>query len=98
MNYERTSRARIKGMLRQMFLRSKERNQCLQRDKYTCRLCLKKQTAKKGQEFKVECHHLKGINIWDNVIDLIQEQLLCNPDDLLTLCRDCHDNETNKQQ
>jgi len=84
-------------MLRQMFLRSCERNQCLQRDKYTCQLCNKKQTMKKGQEFKVECHHIMGIDVWDNIISLIQEQLLCDVDELQTLCRDCHDTITTNQ-
>ena len=84
-------------MLRQMFLRSCERNQCLQRDKYTCQLCNKKQTMKKGFEFKVECHHIKGIDVWDNIISLIQEQLLCDVDELQTLCRDCHDTITTNQ-
>lgn len=89
--YNRTPRSRIKGMLRQMFLRSKERNQCLQRDKYTCQKCFRKQTTKKGQEFKVEVHHVKGIKVWDEIIELIQEELLCEPEFLQTLCRDCHD-------
>jgi len=97
MNYKRTPRSRIKGMLRQMFLRSKERNACLKRDAYTCQLCNKKQTMKKGQEFKVECHHIKGIDVWDNIISLIQEQLLCDVDELQTLCRDCHDTITTNQ-
>lgn len=84
-------------MLRQMFLRSKERNKCLQRDGYTCQSCFRKQTTKKGQEFKVEVHHIKGIKIWDNIIELIQQELLCNIDELQTLCRECHNKETNKQ-
>jgi len=52
---------------------------------------------KKGQEFKVECHHIMGIDVWDNIISLIQEQLLCDVDELQTLCRDCHDTITTNQ-
>ena len=94
MTYQRTSRSRIKGMLRQMFLRSCERNECLKRDGYTCQLCKRKQTTKKGREIKVEVHHKRGIDVWNNIISLIQEQLLCDVDDLQTLCRDCHSSLT----
>jgi len=87
----RTPRSRIKGMLRQIFLRSRERNETLTRDNYTCQKCFKKQTKKKGQEFKVEVHHKKGIGVWDNIIEMIYDQLLCDPEDLQTLCRDCHE-------
>lgn len=75
-----------------MFLRSKERNACLQRDNYTCQVCHRKQTKKKGQELKVQVHHKEGIDVWNNIINLIQEQLLCDPDKLQTLCEDCHSN------
>jgi 5-methylcytosine-specific restriction endonuclease McrA len=88
---ERTPRSRIKGMLRQIFLRSVERATAIKRDHYTCVDCGKKQSVKKGFECKVQVHHKKGINIWDELIDLIYEQLLCNPDDLETLCIECHD-------
>ena len=97
MNYKRTSRSRIKGMLRQMFLKSCERNQCLQRDKYTCQHCFRKQTTKRGQELNVEVHHIKGIDVWDNIIELIEEQLLCDIDKLQTLCVDCHAEVTSKE-
>lgn len=48
---------------------------------------------RKGEEFKVQVHHIKGIDVWEEVIDMIQEQLLCDPDDLLTLCKDCHEEQ-----
>ena len=88
---ERTSRARIKGMLRQMWLRSAERGTAIKRDGYTCQDCGIKQSTKKGFEVKVQVHHKEGINNWDEIIDLIQDSLLCNPDKLETLCIDCHD-------
>jgi len=88
---ERTSRARIKGMLRQMWLKSAERSTAMKRDGYTCQDCGIKQSTKKGFEVKVQVHHKEGINNWDEIIDLIQDSLLCNPDKLETLCIDCHD-------
>lgn len=94
---EQTPRSRIKGMLRQIFLRSKERSAALKRDKYTCQLCGRKQSKKKGQECKVQVHHKKGIHVWDDIIEMIYKELLCNIDDLQTLCVECHDKETRKQ-
>ena len=84
-------------MLRQMFLRSKERNSAMKRDEYSCQKCKKKQSKKQGHEVRVIVHHLKGIGIWDELIDLIYEHLLCDPDELQTLCEDCHDDETYDQ-
>ena len=89
-----TPRSRIKGMLRQLWLRSAERSEALKRDKYTCCKCGVKQSQKKGFEVKVEVHHKNGILNWDKIIDLILEELLCNPDNLEVLCVDCHKKET----
>jgi len=77
-------------MIRQIFLRSRERNDCLKRDNYTCQVCGGKQSKAKGKEFKVEVHHIKGVKVWDEIIKLIYNELLCNPEYLITLCRDCH--------
>ena len=87
----RTPRSTIKGRLRQMWLKSAERGFALKRDGYTCQKCGVKQSRAKGKEQKVLVHHKKGIDVWDDIIDLIQEKLLCDPDDLITLCPDCHD-------
>ena len=87
----RTPKARIKGMLRQMFLKSVERSTALKRDKYTCQRCGIKQSAKRGHEVKVQVHHKKGISVWDAIIELIQRELLCPADELETLCVSCHD-------
>lgn len=87
----KTPRTRIKGMLRQIFLRSKERQAALKRDNYTCVDCGAKQSVKKGHEVKVQVHHKEGIHVWDQIIDLIFEHLLCTPDKLETLCVECHD-------
>ena len=91
-----TPRSRIKGMLRQIFLRSTERTECLKRDNYCCQKCGVKQSKKKGFEVKVNVHHVNGIKIWDDVIDMIYNELLCDVDKLKTLCVDCHDDEHDK--
>jgi len=90
----RTSRARIKGMLRQMWLKSAERSEALKRDCYTCQDCGIKQSKKKDHVVKVQVHHKEGINNWDEIIDMILESLLCDPDKLQTLCEECHENKT----
>ena len=87
---ERTTRATIKGRLRQMWLRSNERSAALKRDGYTCQDCGIKQSKKKGHEVKVQVHHKEGIDVWDQIINLIQKYLLCDPYKLETLCEDCH--------
>ena len=86
-----TPKTIIVRMLRQLWLRSRERAQALKRDGYTCTQCHRKQTKKKGEEFKVQVHHLNGIE-WDNMIEQIRMDLLVNPDKLQTLCKECHDN------
>lgn len=78
-------------MLRQMWLKSAERSTAMKRDGYCCQDCGVKQSTKKGFEVKVQVHHKDGIDIWDDIIELITEQLLCDPDKLQTLCVDCHD-------
>lgn len=89
----RTSRAKIKGELRRLFVQSVERAEAIKRDKYSCCNCNKKQSVKKGFECKVQVHHLDSID-WDAIIDLITSQLLCDSSRLQTLCVECHDNVT----
>lgn len=85
-----TPRSRIKGMLRQIFLRSRERAEALKRDHYSCQKCGIKASTAKGREVKVQVHHKRGIFVWDKVIDLIYDEILCDPIDLETLCVSCH--------
>jgi 5-methylcytosine-specific restriction endonuclease McrA len=92
----RTSNARIRQALRQLWLRSKERATCLKRDSYTCQECHRKQSMAKGKEFKVEVHHKsKEIN-WEEVIKYIRDNLLVDSNELITLCGECHKKEHKK--
>jgi 5-methylcytosine-specific restriction endonuclease McrA len=94
---ENTPRSRVRAALRQLWLRSRERAAAIRRDKYTCVRCGVKQSKRKGFEQRVEVHHRKGrIGNWNKVIDLIFEELLCSPDNLETLCPNCHDKEGDK--
>lgn len=90
---ERTTRSQIRQALRRLSLRSRERAACLKRDGYRCRRCGAKQSRKKGAEVYVEAHHTKGV-LWDVLIDQVYEMLLCHPDDMVTLCKSCHEKET----
>ena len=85
-----TPRSKIKNALRKLWLQSRERAAARKRDQYTCQMCGKKETRAKGKEFFVEVHHKKGIQNWDHVIDVIYKDLLCNPEDLQCLCKECH--------
>ena len=86
-----TPRSKVRNTLRMLFLRSRERAAAIQRDKYTCQVCKIKQSKAKGREISVEVHHVSGIANWDKVIDCIYEEILCSPDKLQTLCKDCHE-------
>ena len=93
-----TPNNKIKAALRQLFLRSRERAQALKRDNYTCRECGRKQSRAKGKEFKVEVHHAPGIDNWDEMYACIRKNLLCSPDEMETLCKECHENESNENK
>ena len=86
-----TPRSRIRAALRQLWLRSRERAAALKRDGYTCTRCERKQSTAKGKEFKVQVHHKSGyIANWELLIDQVYEHLLCSPDNLETICPECH--------
>lgn len=92
---EYTPNSMIKSALRKLFLRSRERAKRLKDDKYTCQICGAKQSRAKGKEVYVEVHHKQnGINNWDKIYAVIREELLCGPENLETLCRECHKKET----
>lgn len=87
-----TPRSKVRAALRQLYLRSRERQAALKRDHYTCQFpdCGKKQSRAKGREVYVEVHHKSGVCNWNKLIDAVYEYLLCNPDGLETLCEDHH--------
>lgn len=89
-----TPRSRVKGMLRQIFLKSRERATALKRDDYSCCKCGIKQSKSKDAPVKVQVHHIKGIKVWDEIIDRIYAEVLCSPEHLQTLCVECHKKET----
>jgi hypothetical protein len=91
-----TPRSRIKSMLRMLWLRSRERSEILKQQNYSCQRCGIKQSKAAGQEVKVEVHHKDGIGNWDKLIDEIQKELLCSPEHLEVLCKECHKEETYK--
>lgn len=86
-----TPRSQIVSALRQLWLRSRERSQAVQRDKNTCQVCNVKGSTAKGRECKTEVHHLQpeGVN-WDRIVAVIRSELLCEPSALITLCKPCH--------
>ena|SRR3990167_11358017 len=85
-----TPNSRIRSVLRQLFLRSRERAAALKRDKYSCQRCKVKQSRAKGKEVYVEIHHKKNVLNWDELFESIRKYLLCNPELLETLCEKCH--------
>ena len=86
-----TPRSKVKNAIRQLWLRSRERAAAIKRDKYTCQKCGVKQSKAKGKEQRVEVHHKHlGIQNWDKIIDLIFEEILVHPDELETICPECH--------
>lgn len=92
---EKTKKAIIVSGLRNIWLRSKERSNRLKLDDYTCKHCNRKQSKAKGQEFKVQVHHVNGIE-WDELVQLLRDKLLQDESCLLTLCKECHKKEENK--
>ena len=89
-----TPRSRVRSALRMLFLRSRERNSALRREGNTCQHCHKKGSVAKGREVKIEVHHLDGVLNWDKLIDMVYEHLLCQPDRLMVMCKECHREET----
>lgn len=88
-----TPRGRVRSAIRKLWLRSRERAAALKRDGYTCQKCHRKQSKAIGREFDVQVHHLAGIGNWEKVIDMIFEEILCSPDQMQTICKECHHKE-----
>jgi 5-methylcytosine-specific restriction endonuclease McrA len=88
-----TPKSRVRSALRQLFLRSRERAKRLKEDGYTCQRCGVKQSRAKGREVYVEVHHKHGVCNWSEIFSVIYKHLLCHPDGMQTLCRECHSKE-----
>lgn len=84
-----TPRARVKHALRQVWLRSRERQAAVKREQNTCERCKAKGSVAKGREIKIHVHHRNGIN-WDGIVDLVFERILVDPSELEVLCKECH--------
>jgi 5-methylcytosine-specific restriction endonuclease McrA len=87
-NMMHTPNSKITGTLRRLFLYSREHSYTLKRDKYTCQECLTKRTSK--NKIKLHVHHILGRINWNLILKIIREELLTDPDLLLTLCESCH--------
>ena len=85
-----TPNNKIKSALRQLWLRSRERAAAIKRDEYRCQRCGGKQSKAKGKEFSVEIHHKSGIENWQELYDSVRKNLLVDPENLETLCKECN--------
>ena len=92
-----TTNSQIRSALRRLFLRSRERGARIKADKYTCCRCGAKQSKAKGREVALEVHHCVGVENWPELFRVIREYLLCDPDKMETLCKDCHNAETKRE-
>jgi len=92
-----TPNSTIRAALRRLFLRSRERAACLKAHNYTCSGCGKKQSKAKGREVKVEVHHKDGVLNWEELFLAIRKFILCDPNKMNVLCKDCHDRETSRE-
>lgn len=88
-----TPRSRVRASLRALWLRSRERAAAIKRENGCCEECGKKQSSAKGKEFKIEVHHREHILNWDLLFEYIYRHLLCHPDELQVLCKECHDHQ-----
>jgi 5-methylcytosine-specific restriction endonuclease McrA len=85
-----TPKSRIKNALRLLWLRSRERAARLKMDNYSCQECGCKQSRTAGKEVCVEVHHIHKIPDWEGITQIIYDNVLVPPEDLITLCKDCH--------
>lgn len=82
-----TPKSRIRSVLRQLWLRSRERAKALKDTDYHCYECGVKQSAAKGREVKLQVHHDPPID-WGGLLGEIRKRLLDVPQ--YPLCTDCH--------
>ena len=91
-----TTNTNIRSALRRLFLRSRERAQCLKNANYSCLRCGAKQSKAKGKEVFVEVHHLTPVN-WEGIFSDIRSRLLHPADKMIVLCKACHKLEGGKK-
>lgn len=89
-----TPRGRVKSVLRRLFFKSRERSAAIRREKGCCERC--GASPKLDKEVKIEVHHKKGVK-WEQMLNMLYKELLCNPEELEVLCSKCHEIETEKQ-
>ncbi len=88
-----TPNTRIRSALRQLFLRSRERAACLKASGNCCEACGVKASKAKGREVSVYVHHKDGICNWEEIFEVIRKNLLCPPEQMQALCKECHEKE-----
>ena len=89
MKLETTPRSKVKGALRQLWMRSRERNQAIKNAGRCCQVCGKKASQAKGREVVLNAHHIFGIN-WEKLVDLVFERLIRPPEEYEIVCVECH--------
>ena len=85
-----TTVSQIKGALRLLTMRCRERAQALKDCNRTCSKCGRKHSAAKGKECKVQEHHAKRPD-WKRLESAVREELLDGP--WVPLCEECHEEE-----
>lgn len=81
--------SQIKGAVRNLTLRCRERQAALKAANRTCAVCGAKHSVAKGREVCVEAHHTRPPN-WERVISAIREELLQTAEEWQCLCKGCH--------
>lgn len=90
-----TPRSRVKSVIRQLWLRSRERAKVLKDAEHKCVECGVKQSRAKGKEVYIQVHHDPQID-WEGIVDLIFERVLNVPQ--YPLCIEHHDEKHPEQQ
>jgi predicted HNH restriction endonuclease len=88
-----TPNSKIRAALRQLWLRSRERNAAIKRTGNRCQMCGIKATLAKGREVKLEVHHVEGVLNWEELFAAVRRHLLVHPDKQMPLCKSCHDKQ-----
>ena len=86
-----TPRSRVRAALRQVWLRGRERSQCVKNAGHKCEVCGVKSSVAKGKEQKLEVHHREGVLNWTEIIDAVYKYLLVAPEKMVCMCPACHD-------